>query len=460
MTYRMNIKTIIKMLMIILSAMFMLTACSDDKTRALTDEEIERNVKDQQECWQAPILDSIYDIMGATVMKMYSTVTTGAMNIMMIGFAIWLALRLLKFLSSVSEENAAEVWNEVLRKAFICLFCGILASSPQMSLYVLNTLIFPLYNAFLEFGSEILSVSTATVTGTTSGGLPSTVLVMGDEVNFSKYSLTCATTAEMGATLEGFPAGPKEMMSCMVCAVSSRLTLGIRVAQIVMTGDGLTQFVIGFLIWGSFIVVYIGFVFYLVDTLFRFAMMVLMLPIFIMAYAFGPTKSWTSTGFKNILNAAAFMMAFSIMVSMALTAMVLLITDKPEVFNPANPQQHFSDFSIAMLCLLLIAFLILGSLKIAQQLSSALVGGKSSAKFQQYLKTLGQMALGFATAGATAMLSKIGFVAAARGKMGALKGRMNKLSGRKESRDSLLRKSLKTAAKGHGKAQDQSKYNG
>ena len=43
--------------------------------------------------------------------------------------------------------------------------------------------------------------------------------------------------------------------------------------------------------------------------------MVVMLPILIMGYPFGPTKKWLSQGFVTILNSAAFMMFMAIMIA-------------------------------------------------------------------------------------------------------------------------------------------------
>lgn len=321
-------------------------------------------------------------------MKMYDQLSAGSLSLMMIAFAVWVAMRLMRFLSSVTEDSPGEIWNEILRKGFICLFCGYLAYSSGMLLYVINFLLFPIYAAFLEFGGEILALSSIDVTS---------MNILGETITFNQPNVVCKLTEDMEATLTGFPNGIKDMMGCMVCAVADRLQLGRDVAYTVMWNGGVLQFVVGLLIWLIFIVVACGFVFYLVDSIFRFGMMILLLPILIMSYAFKPTQKWTKIGFTNIMTSAAFMMAFSIIVAMALMAMVSLINDNPNVFNPDKPEVHLSFLSIAVMCLLLIGFLIFGSMAISQQLTSAIIGGKVEAKFQQNLKAVGQMILGLAT---------------------------------------------------------------
>lgn len=199
------------------------------------------------------------------------------------------------------------------------------------------------------------------------------------------------------------------MMGCMICNVAERLDMGKRVALAAMANGGLLPFVIGALVWFIFIVVSCGFVFYLIDSIFRFGMMILLLPIFIMSYAFGPTRKWTNIGFANIMNSAAFMMAFSIILATVLMAMVALIGEQPAVFNPKDPEMHMLDFSITIMCLLLIGFLIFGSMQVSQQLTSAIIGGKVDAKFQQNLKAVGQMLVGIVTGGFSWVYEKTAF---------------------------------------------------
>lgn len=423
-----NIRTGARMLIILLSAVFLLSACAGPSTRALDHKQAVENGQAQGTCWQKDILSPIYDVIGQTVMRMFDQLSQGSMALMMICFAIWAAIRLMKFVSSVAEDSPGEIWNEMLRKAFLCLLCGFLASSSTMLLAVTNTLLFPMYEAFLEFGSRILQMADQSVTSVT---------IMGSTIQFTKPDILC--TLDGGspvASLNGFPSNIREMMGCMICAVSDRINLGREVSLIVMSNGGLMPFFIGILMWLTFIVVGCGFVFYLVDSIFRFGLMILLLPIFIMAYAFGPTRKWTGIGFANIMNSAAFMMAFSIIIATALMALIHMINDNPNIFNPDNPELHFHDFSIAMMCLLLVSMLIFGSMQVSQQLTSAIIGGKADAKFQQNLKAVGQAVLGIVTGGFGWALKKSGFFentklgrAAKQG--GALQHKLKDLAGRK-----------------------------
>ncbi len=429
---KVDIYRIGKLLMIILAAVFLLSACSTysiQATDATSAENAEENNPQDADCWQGKILKTIYNTIGILIMSQFEKLTQGSMSVMMIGFAVWMAIRLLKFVSSVREDSPAQIWNEIIKKAFICVFCGSLAYSSGTLLYVINNLLFPIYGAFLDFGSQILNL-TPNVTRT--------VTVFGYKIDFLSndgMQLSCAISGEVNADLNGFPSAFSDSMNCMICQVVDRMRMGRGIALISMSMPGALPFFTGLLLWLIFYVVGFGFVFYLVDSVFRFGMMILMLPIFIMAYAFGPTKKWTKIGFENIMNSAAFMMAFSIIVATSLLALTDLIDKNSNIFNPENPQLHTQNISVATLCLLLIGFLVFGSMGVSQQLTSAIVGGKSDAKFQQNLKAAAQTILGWITGGLGWVAKKVQFsektaVGRVLKSAGALKGNLDRLAGR------------------------------
>ena len=444
MTKTFDIKNFLKLLMVLLAATVLLSGCSNevegafetgsDKTNADPREAAERGDPAQAlDCWQGHVLNILYGVIGETIMTQYDKLSAGSLSIMMLAFAIWVALRLLKFVSSVTESSPAEVWNEIVKKAFVCLFCAYLAYSSGTLLYVINYFLLPIYGAFLEFGSQILNLAQDEIRS---------VKVFGQEIEFRVPNISCSVQGDTNASLDGgFPPAFQSTMNCMICTLVDRLRLGRQMAMIAMSMDGLLPWLTGLLVWAIFYVVGFGFVFYLVDSIFRFGMMILMLPIFIMAYAFGPTKKWTGIGFSNIMHSAAFMMAFSIIIATVLLAMMSLLVD-PEtqgIFNPADPKTHFQQISLATLCLLMLGFLVFGSMAVSQQLTSSIIGAHIDAKFQQNLKAVGQAVLGIITGGFDWVAKKVAFnertaLGRALNRAGALKQAMNRFAGRPQGK--------------------------
>ena len=372
-----DISRIFSKLLIIVIVVLMLGACSDNKD-SIAIEGVDTNDKD---CLSCKILVLIYNSVGDNVMMMHGQLTQAAMPIMMVGFSIWLALRLLKFVSSVTETNPGEVWTEILRKAALCLFCGLLASSSEGLIYVINTFIFPIYYAFLELGIRILNASFTPAEQTD-------FKVFGTNVVVEGVKMSCSISGTPFVDAKSFPLSIGEAMRCMVEMLSAYLTIGGDIAITVMrqTENNLTSKIMAIILFLFFWVVKIGFSFYLVDTIFQMGIIILLLPIYIVSYAFGPTRAWTKKGFAHVLASSAFMMCFSVIVAMVLVAMISLINQNQAIFNPPDLEGSMRDISLGFLCLLLIGFLIYGSMGVSQQLTSALLGTGLSANFQKNLK--------------------------------------------------------------------------
>ena len=159
-------------------------------------------------------------------------------------------------------------------------------------------------------------------------------------------------------------------------------------------------FFCGLILVAVFLFVKLGFAFYLVDAIFRFAMMVMIMPILIMAYAFKPTRKWTQVGFMTILNSAAFMMCIAIVMIMIFAATQQVLIEQKEVLEDKG---SFADFSVPFIMLLLIAFLTVGSLGVAKQIADQLIGGGGQANVQkQFAKAvagIGKAVLTWVTGG-------------------------------------------------------------
>lgn len=408
-----NIKQILRVMLVVLFAAFMLTACEQDdsiggRSRAamaapvgedpISEETMKNASNAHRECWQTGMIDLLYQNMCKIAMGMYAKITDGALPLMMIAFALWTIFRLLKFVGSFTEDSPAEIWNEIVRKLFVCLICGLIASSTTQILWLLNTVVFPIYYAFLELGAAILN-SAGDGSNFKAG---STVLSFFQEKLTLNEPVMCSAPAIGKASIESlsFPDGPRTMMNCMICTVNERLTLGFFLSFKVMDAPGFMSLITGLFILICFTIVKLGFIFYLVDSIFRFTMMAIILPILIMSYAFKQTSSWAKNGFLTIINSAALMMFMGIMMSMALLAMEKIITDNSDIFNDNANEMSFSEFSIPFMCIMLVGFLISSSVNLAQQVTDSLVGGNSDSLFQKRVGTFVMWTLNLITLGA------------------------------------------------------------
>lgn len=148
----------IAMLLLLIAVSFTLSGCS--KEGALPEGADETTLANEhKQCWQKEILTLLYDTIGKTAMETYGKITNGSMTLMMVAFAVWFAFQLLQHVTSLTAVSNTQIWDTTLKKLVLCFACGFIASSTDGLLWILNTIIFPIYNAFLEFGGKILETT-------------------------------------------------------------------------------------------------------------------------------------------------------------------------------------------------------------------------------------------------------------------------------------------------------------
>ena len=429
-----NIFSFLKTILMVFGVVCMLCSCQTEKGDVaamegeLSGEESDLD-EQQRACWQGELLAIFYDAMAASSLNAYPKVTKSAMPFMMVAFALWLSLRILKHISSVVEEGPAEVWTEVLKMAFVCLTCGLLASSTSFLLFVLNKLIFPIYYAFLEYGSEILNSLTQ------DGSMGSEGVYLGKPGDgfciVYTNSLTCQAPTPSEIAEGQFPSGPSEMMQCLTCATSDRLQLGFALSRFLMTTNTLTAGICGFILYMIFTLVKIAFVFYMVDSIFRMNIMIILLPCFVLAYPFKYTRKWTKIGFLSVLNSSAILAFIAVLIAMSLLAIQYVLVDNADAFGRKD---NYMEFGIIPLSLILIGFLVLKSVGIAVSLADSFVGGGAGTDFQKKIASLaaqaGKALFTWVTGGVGKLFMKNPAIQKMKEARDKVKQQMDKLAGR------------------------------
>ena len=384
-------KILTRVLRVLLIAMMigLSTACSDsDKENSVASCGDTSNCQDTgSKTFGSEAFAVVFGTINTNYRHMQETFSGGASTFMATAFAVWLALRLLKYVSSVTENNVSEVWNEVLRKAFICLLCYFIVSNVGALNLFINGFLMPIYVAFLDLGVSIVQ---ATVSGNEGAGSNINIVVFGESTVVSPANFSCKLDGnEMELTESGFPPAFEGTIVCLLNYLGKNLAIGREAGTAIMGSTGALGWLIGVLLFFCFWIVQVCFVFYLVDSLFQMGIMLFMLPVFVMAYAFGPTKKWASTAFSYIIGSAAFLMCFSVIVALVVRGIIELINGSPEIFNPDEGAAR-ENVGVGLLCLLLMGFLVYGSMGVASQLANSLAGGKATSNFQKKLKAVAQ----------------------------------------------------------------------
>ena len=441
---KINIFSFAKICLLVFMTCFFLAACApEDKTSKdktplgdiSGDATPQSLAAEQTDCWQSALLKEIYEQSGKLSISLYGQITGGALTLMLTGFAVWMSFRLLKHLGSFQEESIPETWSEIFKQLLLCTVCGLIAGSSTNVMWVLNHVIFPLYYAFLEFGAAILNTAVAGSEEQTS------FFFMGQETSFSQNIQCAAGELSIDDNMVAFPEAPQQLMSCLACAINERLGLASSQILTVLMDRGVMAMFIGLLLYVVMWFVKIAFVFYLVDNLFRFTVMIALLPICIMAYAFKFSRSLSASCVIIIVNSAAYMMMIAFVIATCLLALQNFISLPALGLNGEDPDAYettFKEFSIALLCLLMMVFVIASTMKIVAELTGQLVGGNGSEEFQKqagkFTAWLGKGLVMLLSAGIGALLMKVGFIAKTVNKAKDVKNKaidkLNSLAGR------------------------------
>ena len=452
-----NIWRILKILCIVLCTVFLFTACGSDDDDATFGPggDKQETLEAQRDCIQAKLLETMYSGLGKMADNVYKNlVKEDMLSLMILAFSVWMAYQILRHVSATSPESLGEFWTKVLRKATLCVACGLLVSSTDNIYYAVDTFVLPIYVTLLEFASAILKLL-----GGQPGADTTEIEIIGDVaadldgslVEPIKHKMTdsgCMITDSKSITWKNggeFPKAPVNMMGCMACAVSDRLNVGYSISMLMIKSGNLFAVLVAIFLFLSFTIVKWGFALYLVDSIFRFTMMIIIMPFLIMFFPFEQTRKWTTVGFKVILNSAAIMLCLAMLIGMTVYAMESLLNN-PDI-GDFGDKETYQNFSTVPLSMMFMGFVIVKASGLAVSLSDSVTGGGGEARFQKKVAALvGTLAnalfvvisMGASTAvSAAAAHSRrvaeiVDKVNKAKAKVDKIKQKMNQLAGRQQ----------------------------
>lgn len=370
---------VLRVILITLMLTMSLAACGqsmDDTTEGKSACDIQLESKDN--CWQSKVFTLIYDAAGDIAITLYEKISEGAFGFIMVMFAFWFSIQALKIFYKSVPMSAGQFWTEILKQLFICVVCGILVSSVDNILWLLNNTIMPLFGAFIDFANEILSASLA-----------------GNQ-NYG----SCFSDNNTDASMAGFPEGPKKALECIICKIHGKLVMGRALGFRMMSLDvNISGWLIAILYLFVFLIIDLSFVFYLVDTTIRFGLILAMLPLWIIAFAFKSTKGYTSKAFKYILNCGATLAFVCILMTLIINTIQFFVVNEypalgPEgcsiVDNNLEAVEGFATFGRPFLSAIFLCFFLLSAISFATKTAGDMVGGGGGDQSQKKIKALAQ----------------------------------------------------------------------
>lgn len=253
---RVNMKMFLRVFMIVLSVC-LLSACEEREC------DIGLIQADAKECWSCPIFELFFQTATSVYTEIQSRSAPTAYTVIAVAFALWLAIRIMRQIASLKELDIYSFWNDLAVRAFWAAMCAALTSNINQ---ITDDLIFPVWSGFIDFGIMVV------------GKLP----VEGGNVS-------CGT------------GDPATGMSCLISAIHTKLAEGREMGYVLMTCNT-ESVILNMYGAGIYIVsVVLGFLFpiFMLDGVFRFAVIMALMPLWICAFCFPisrglASKAWTS----------------------------------------------------------------------------------------------------------------------------------------------------------------------
>ena len=162
--------------------------------------------------------------------------------------------------------------------------------------------------------------------------------------------------------------------------------IGYTIAMKLICMQTMIAVIIAILLVAVFTIAKLGFALYLIDSVFRMDMMLIILPFLVLFYPFEQTRKWSKVGFQFILNSSALMLCLILVLSMAILAMEnILLSPKIGI---SYDKETFSSLGPSPMSVMFLAFVIVKATSMAVTLSNSVTGGSGSTNFQKKMKAV------------------------------------------------------------------------
>lgn len=240
-------------------------------------------------CIFCDIFGVLFNTASSVAKKSYNALADGVIMLVCVGFALWLGITVMQFISSMEQKNPSILVKTILNKAFLVLIVVTLLRLNSADFFRLA--MEPIFNT----GFKLAQIATEGANGETCDGSTFDIL-----------------TEEKGA---GLPASMGVSILCTIKTIQDKIldvmalgSTSICVALYVESWHGLALFphlgylIVGLVLWIAAILLLIIYPFLLIDSVLQLTVATALLPAAIGAYAFKSTQKYVGKVWDTFLN--------------------------------------------------------------------------------------------------------------------------------------------------------------
>ena len=330
----------------------------------------------------ANIVNAFVSAMPQLVSSANSTLTSPLLSFANAAIALWTMFQLFRMLSVSHANDPSKAVDLIVNRLFLYLILVSIVGSQITQ--VITTYIIPIFSGIISLGGQLQ-------TGASVAGCPTG---SGD---YSQLS----TAADQ-----------------FICSTTSTFLQGVSVGVYLLENsvDGTIPFIHPFtIVAGIFLAFIYGFQllklpFAVIDVLFRFGMVMILLPVFIMSYLFVPTRGFFKKGVESLFASALGLLMTGIAASICASTLNSMIQSIVTSVGDTNTTSALGPIAIKdFVSLALIGLSIGSAMRMGPKIAAELVGftGNMSGPGSATAAAIGTAAGVVSAGGAAAVGAKV-----------------------------------------------------
>lgn len=372
-------------------------------------------------CTFCPLFATFFRAASVMTRKAIDGYSGSVYKVVIIGFAVWIALQILAFVSSPEVRDLKDLVLAIITQSLFVLIAVILLQSGAFSF--LNDALSPIFSTGMNAAEAILTPEQAG--NNSNASLQKAKTSNASEVKAEVDEYTCPSMSQYNLpSTDKEGALPTKMGEGILC------TMGLiqnRVARVKALGSAsicyswqrkvfiiphLGYLLVGIGLWIGGMLILLAVPFMMIDSVLQLAVAGSLLPFAIGAYAFKATRQYTGKVWETFINAMFAFVFVSLIALMVTTALEQIITDATAntntLFNSDNVDMDdllknlswFSKEFLEVCFVLILAWSVIGeATDFAKQFSGSITSTKIGS-------SIGTMAGSFTKSAATKVLDK------------------------------------------------------
>ncbi len=223
--------------------------------------------KETMRCWTCSLFELAFRVVNSMSTSIMASVAGSAVGLLAVCYGLWLALYILKYVSSLQEPDTAAFWKGLAVQAFMATLVAALLNDMKAgpASLVVGGFVDPIFSGFVDTGLMIINAS--------------------------------------GADLPCSPGGsPESGMVCLVGALQEKLNVTVGISYLsLIAGPTIFVMMVGAGIYCVSIFMMVYFPVLLLDCVFRYCILIAMLPLMVVGFCFKATRDFASQGGKILV---------------------------------------------------------------------------------------------------------------------------------------------------------------